>query len=165
MCVRSRFVEMDYERGYVFLSEFTAYKTVHILCPSLDFGLPHKMTVGLLILVQHLRTESHLAHPLTVAAEYDHDCTVGDGGHSGIRPEMFFDYLLDFVAYAPRFVNGGYHSTGPDLKVECSSGAVIVVVGVFGLSLEEVIAPVALMFVADIGIDLFDGLEVHHLFW
>mgnify|MGYP002508210446 CR=1 FL=1 len=45
------------------------------------------------------------------------------------------------------------HCVGPDLKVECSSGAVIVVVGVFGLSLEEFIAPVALMLVADIGID------------
>jgi hypothetical protein len=66
---------------------------------------------------------------------------------------MFFDYLLDLVAYAPRFVNGGYYSSGADLEIQNSSGAVIVMVWILGLSLEEVIAPVALMLVADIGID------------
>lgn len=146
-------VEMDDERGYVFFSEFTAYKTVHILCPSLDFGLPHKMPVSFLMFMEILTTESHLTHPFTVAAEYSHDSQIRDSGNSGIRSKMFFDYLLDFVAYAPRFVNGGYHSTGADLKIQSSSGSVIVVVGVFSLSLEEVIAPVALMFIADIGID------------
>jgi len=100
-----------------------------------------------------LTTESHLTHPLTIAAEYDHDCTVGYGGHSAIRSEMFFDYLLDPVAYTPRFVNGGYLSSRPDLKVQIGSGAVVVVVGILGLSLEEFIAPVTLMFIADIGID------------
>ena len=160
----SRLVKMNYKRGYVFLSEFTAYKTIDVLCPLLDFRLPHKMTVGLLILVQHLRAESHLTHPLTAAAEYDHDCTVRYGGYSGIRSEMFLDYLLDPVADTPRFINGGYHSSRPDLKVQIGSGTVIVVVGILGLALEEFIAPVALMLVADIGIDRFDGLEVHHLF-
>lgn len=94
----SRFVEMDDERGYVFLSEFAAHEPIDILCPSLDFGLPDKMAVGFLMFMEILTTESHLTHPLTIAAEYDHDCTVGYGGHSGIRPEMFFDYLLDPVA-------------------------------------------------------------------
>ncbi|WP_336525971.1 hypothetical protein [Bacteroides acidifaciens] len=149
----SRFVEMDDERGYVFLSEFQTYKTIDVLCPLLDFGLSDKMPVGFLILVQHLRTESHLTHPFTVAAEYSHDSPIGYGGHSRIRSEMFFDYLLDLVAYAPRFVNGGYYSSGADLEIQNSSGAVIVMVWILGLSLEEVIAPVALMLVADIGID------------
>lgn len=148
-----RFVKMDYERGYVFLSEFKAHKTIDVLCPLLDFGLPDKMPVGFLIFVQQLRAESHLTHSLTITAEYDHDCTVGDGGHSGTGSEMFFDYLLDPVAYAPRFVNGGYHSSGTDLEVQSGSGAVVVVVGILGLALEEFIAPVALMFIADIGID------------
>ena len=76
----SRLVKMDYERGYVFLSEFTAYETIDVLCPSLDFGLPDNMPVCFLILVQLLRTESHLTHPLTVAAEYCHDSPVGDSG-------------------------------------------------------------------------------------
>ena len=111
------------------------------------------MPVGLLILIQLLRAESHLTHPLTVAAEYNHDSTVGYSGHPGIRAKMLFDYLLDPVAYTTRFVDGSYRSSGPDLKVQCGSGTVVVVVGVFGLSLEEVIAPVALMFIADIGID------------
>lgn len=141
----------DYERGYVFISEFTAYEPIDILCPLLDFGLPDKMPVGFLIFVQHLRAESHLTHPLTVAAEYNHDSTIGDSGNMDIRSEMFFDYLLDPVADTTRFVDGGYHSSRPDLKVQIGSGTVVVVVGILCLSLEQVVAPVALLLVADIG--------------
>lgn len=155
---------MDDERGYVFLSEFTAYEPIDILCPLLDFGLPDKMPVGFLIFVQHLRAESHLTHPLTVASEHNHDCTVGDSGNSGIRSEMPFDYHLDPVADTPQFVDSGYHSSRPDLKVQIGSGTVIVVVGILCLSLEEFIAPVALMFIADIGCYGLYSLEVHHLF-
>lgn len=165
MRMRSSLVKMDDERGYVFLSKFTAHESIDVLRPLLDFGLPDKMPVGFLIFVQHLGAESHLTHPLTVAAEYNHDCTVGYGSHTGTRSEMIFDYLLDFVADTPRFVDGGYHSSGADLKVQIGSGAVIVVVGILGIALEEFIAPVALVFVADIGCYGLYSLEVHHLFW
>lgn len=144
----ARLVKMDDERGYVSLSEFTAHESIDILCPLLNFGLPDKMPVGFLILVQLLGAESHLTHPLTVAAEYNHDCTVGYGSHTGTRSEMIFDYLLDSVADTPRFVDVGYHSSWPDLKVQIGSGAVVVVVGILGLSFEHFIAPVALMFIA-----------------
>ena len=90
MRMRSSLVKMDDERGYVFLSKFTAHESIDVLRPLLDFGLPDKMPVGFLIFVQHLGAESHLTHPLTVAAEHDHDSTVGDSGNSGIRSEMFF---------------------------------------------------------------------------
>ena len=66
---------------------------------------------------------------------------------------MFFDYFLDLVAYAPRFVDSGYHATLPDLKAERGSEAVVVVIGVFCLTLEMLFIPVALVLVADIGID------------
>ncbi len=155
---------MDDERGYVFFSEFTAHESIDVLRPLLDFGLPHKMAIGFHILVQLLRAESHLTHPLTVAAEHNHDCTVGDRGNSGIRSEMFFDYLLDPVADTTRFVDGGYHSSGSDLKVQCGSGAVVVVVWILSLALEQVIAPVALLFITDVGCYGLHGFEVHHLF-
>ena len=66
---------------------------------------------------------------------------------------MFFDYLIDLVADTPRFVDFGYPASGSDLKIQGGSGAVVIVVGILGLLLEEFFAPVALMFVADIGID------------
>ena len=119
----SRLVKVNDERGYVFLSEFAAHETIDVLCPLLDSWLPDKMAVSLLIFVQQLRAESHITNPFTVAAEYSHDSPIRDSGNSGIRSKMFFDYLLDFVAYAPRFVNGGYHSTGADLKIQSSSGS------------------------------------------
>ncbi len=149
----SRLVEMDDKRGYVLLSEFTAYESIDILCPLLDFRLPYQMTVCFLMLVEFLTAESHLAHPLTVAPKYDHDCAVGNGCHAGVLTETLLDYLIDLVADTPGFVNGGYHSSRPDLEVQSGSGAVVVVIGILGLALKQFIALVALMFVADIGID------------
>ena len=76
----------------------------------------------------------------------------------------FFDYHLDPVADTTRFVDGGYHSSRPDLKIQIGSGAVVVVVGILGFALEQFITPVALVFVADIGCYGLYSLEVHHLF-
>lgn len=47
----------------------------------------------------------------------------------GIRPEMFFDYLIDLVADTPRFVDCGYPASGSDLKIQDGSEAVVIVVG------------------------------------